>query len=106
MAAFLHLAVMMAAATLERAAKFVTGCTFMQSKMATSAAIVCATAKLSRFNILPTFNIYEIVPYRKDPDGGPVGFPIARTGSDFPAGTKRDDVIDRLIAIVQDAARK
>jgi len=74
--------------------------------MATSAAIVCATAKLSRFNILPTFNIYEIVPYRKDPDGGPSWVPDRKDRVDFPAGTKRDDVIDRMIAIVQDAARK
>lgn len=50
--------------------------------------------------------IYEIVPYRKDPDGGPGWVPDRKGRADFPAGTKRDDVIDRMIAIVQDAAGK
>jgi hypothetical protein len=50
--------------------------------------------------------IYQIIPYRKDPDWGPGWVPDRKGQIDFPAGTKRDDVIDRMIAIVQDTARR
>jgi hypothetical protein len=50
--------------------------------------------------------VYQIIPYRKDPDGGPSWVPDRKGQIDLPAGTKRDDVIDRMIAIVQETARR
>jgi hypothetical protein len=50
--------------------------------------------------------VYQIIPYRKDPDGGPGWVPDRKGQIDFPPGTKRGDVIDRLIAIVQETARR
>jgi hypothetical protein len=50
--------------------------------------------------------IYQIIRYRKDPDGGPSWVPDRKGQIDFPSGTQRDDVIDRMIAIVQETARR
>jgi len=49
---------------------------------------------------------YRIVPYRENPkrDGSWVEDPDRKI--EFPPGTTIDHVIDRMIAIVQDAARK
>ena len=60
----------------------------------------------SEWSIIEKEGCYRILPYRKDPDGGPGWVPDRKGQIDFPAGTKRDDVIDRMIAIVQDTARR
>jgi len=48
--------------------------------------------------------IYQIVGYRKHAKGYWVEDPDQEI--EFPAGTKIDDVIDRMISILQDAARR
>jgi hypothetical protein len=60
----------------------------------------------SEWSIDERRGIYQIIPYRKDPDGGPGWVPDRKGQIDFPVGTRRDDVIDRMIAIVQDTARR
>jgi hypothetical protein len=60
----------------------------------------------SEWSIDERCGIYQIIPYRKDPDGGSGWVPDRKGQIDFPSGTKRDDVIDRMIAIVQDTAQR
>jgi hypothetical protein len=47
---------------------------------------------------------YQIVGYRTHREGYWVQDPDQKT--ELPAGTTRDQVVDRMIAILQDAARK
>jgi hypothetical protein len=58
----------------------------------------------STWNIQEDNEKYKIVGYRRHPDGYWVE-DRAQT-NEFPAGTSLDDVIDRMIAILQDAARR
>jgi hypothetical protein len=48
---------------------------------------------------------YDIVPYRKDPEGSPAWVADKKHKTQFPDGTTRDDVIDQMIKIIQAAAR-
>jgi hypothetical protein len=49
---------------------------------------------------------YRIVPYRKDPKGGPSRVEDRDRKIDLPPGTAPDEMIEQMIAILQDAARK
>jgi hypothetical protein len=49
---------------------------------------------------------YQIMPYRKDPEGGQSWVPVSDHKITFPPGTPVDGVIERMIAILQDAARR
>jgi len=49
---------------------------------------------------------YEIVPYRKDPKGGASWVEDRDHKITFSPGTTVEDVIGRMIAVLQDAARK
>ncbi len=48
---------------------------------------------------------YEVVPYRKDPEGGQAWVADKEHKMQFPAGTTRDKVIEQMIAIIQAAAK-
>ena len=47
---------------------------------------------------------YDIVPYRKDPEGSQAWIADKARKTQFPAGTTRDPVIERMIKIIQTAA--
>jgi hypothetical protein len=47
---------------------------------------------------------YDIVPYRKDPEGSQAWVADKARKSQFPAGTTRDQVIERMIEIIQTTA--
>jgi hypothetical protein len=47
---------------------------------------------------------YEVVPYRKDPEGSQAWVADNEHKMQFPAGTTRDQVIEHVIKIVQAAA--
>jgi hypothetical protein len=49
---------------------------------------------------------YRIVPYRKDPTGGPSWVEDRDHKIDLPPGTTPDEAFDRMIAILLDAARR
>jgi len=49
---------------------------------------------------------YQIVRYRKDPEGGESWVEDPAHRIEFPPGSAVDDVIDRMVAILQDAARR
>jgi hypothetical protein len=48
---------------------------------------------------------YDIVPYRKDPEGSQAWVADKKHNTQFPAGTTRDQVIDQMIKIIQAAAK-
>jgi hypothetical protein len=56
----------------------------------------------STWNIRDDDEKYKIVGYRQHPDGYRVEDPAQRI--EFPPGTSVDDVVDRMIAILQEAA--
>jgi hypothetical protein len=58
----------------------------------------------SQWSIEEKEGTYQIVGYRTHPDGYWVQDPDQRT--ELPAGSTRDQAIDAMIAILQDAARK
>jgi len=58
----------------------------------------------SGWSVEETNGHYQIVGYRKHPDGYWVPDPEQKT--DFSSGSKVDDVIARMIAILQDTARQ
>jgi hypothetical protein len=47
---------------------------------------------------------YDILPYRKDPEGSQAWVADNEHKTQFPAGTTRDHVIERMIKIIQAAA--
>jgi len=47
---------------------------------------------------------YDIVPYRKDPEGSQSWVADKERKTQFPVGTTRDQVIERMIKIIQTAA--
>ncbi len=47
---------------------------------------------------------YDIFPYRKDPEGSQVWVADKARKTQFPGGTTRDQVIERMIKIIQTAA--
>jgi hypothetical protein len=47
---------------------------------------------------------YEVVPYRKDPEGSQAWIADKERKTQFPAGTTRDEVIERVIKIIQTTA--
>jgi hypothetical protein len=49
---------------------------------------------------------YEVVPYRKDPDGSQAWVADKKRKTQFPAGATREQVIDRIIQIIQGAAQR
>lgn len=49
---------------------------------------------------------YEITPNQKDPQGGQGWVPVTDRKITFPSGVAVDEVIDHMVAIVQDAAQK
>jgi hypothetical protein len=47
---------------------------------------------------------YDVVPYRKDPEGSQAWVANNAHKTQFPAGTSREQVIERIIQIIQSAA--
>jgi hypothetical protein len=47
---------------------------------------------------------YNIVPYRKDPDGSAAWVADKQRKTEFPPGTTREQVIERMIKIIQTTA--
>jgi hypothetical protein len=47
---------------------------------------------------------YDIVPYRKDPEGSAAWVADKQRKTEFPPGTTREQVIERMIKIIQTAA--
>lgn len=47
---------------------------------------------------------YDILPYRKDPEGSQAWVADKARKTQFPAGTTRDQVIERMIKIIQAAS--
>jgi hypothetical protein len=47
---------------------------------------------------------YDIVPYRKDPEGSPAWVADNERKTQFPAGTTREQVIEQMIKLIQAAA--
>jgi hypothetical protein len=47
---------------------------------------------------------YDILPYRKDPEGSQACVADTEHKTQFPAGTTRDQVIERMIKIIQTTA--
>jgi hypothetical protein len=60
----------------------------------------------SEWTIAEDKGAYRIVPYRKDPTGGPSWVEDRDHKIDFPPGTTADEAFSRMIAIMQDAARR
>ena len=60
----------------------------------------------SEWTIAEHNGAYGIVPYRKDPTGGPSWVEDRDHKIDFPPGTTADDVFKRMITILRGAARK
>lgn len=58
----------------------------------------------AEWDISEKAGIYKITPWKKDPEGGPSWVPDLEHRIAFPPNTARDEVIERLIAIVQDVA--
>jgi hypothetical protein len=47
---------------------------------------------------------YDIVPYRKDPEGSQAWVADKKQKTQFPAGTAREQVIERMIQLIQNTA--
>jgi hypothetical protein len=47
---------------------------------------------------------YDVVPYRKDPEGSQAWVADKERKTQFPAGTTRDEVIGQMIKIIQTTA--
>jgi hypothetical protein len=60
----------------------------------------------SEWDIYQKNEIYQITPYRKDPDGGRNLVADSDHRITFPPGATVNEVIDRMIAILQTAVRK
>jgi hypothetical protein len=60
----------------------------------------------SEWTIAEHNGTYRIVPYRKDPTGGPSWVEDRDHKIDLPPGTRADEAFERMITILQGAARK
>jgi hypothetical protein len=58
----------------------------------------------SEWDIYEKDGNYQITPYQKDPQGGQSWVPVSDGKITFPSGVTANDVIERMIAIVQDVA--
>ncbi len=60
----------------------------------------------SEWSIMEKNGNYQIVPYRKNPKGGESWVEDRDRKIEFPPGSTVDGVIERMVAIVQDAAQQ
>lgn len=59
----------------------------------------------SEWKITQNNGVYQIIPYRRDPEGSESWVEHTEQKIAFPLGTTADDVIERMILVLQDAAR-
>ena len=59
----------------------------------------------SEWDIYEKDGIFQITPWQKDPQGGQSWVPVTDRKIEFPSGTTADDVIERMIAIIQQAQK-